>query len=111
MPTTFPRQAAGWQHETPRPFTPTTRTPDACALKGAPKYRSIACVELITTAALALSTAVAVTAVSIGIARADTMVAASSGDGAPLAIALFLGLLLAGMGGLTAMMADGKSRD
>jgi hypothetical protein len=88
---------AGWQHEAPRP----------CA----PKHRSIACVELLTTAALALSTAVAVTAVSIGIARADTVIAAASGDGAPVALALFLGLLLAGMGGLTAMMAREKRRD
>ena len=46
----------------------------------APKHRSIAFVELITTAALALSTAVAVTAVSIGIARADVLGAVSSGD-------------------------------
>ena len=35
------------------------------------KHRSILFVELVTTAALALSTAVAVTAVSIGMARAD----------------------------------------
>ena len=97
----FPRQA-GWQHETPKTCTPKTCTS---------KHRSVACVELITTAALALSTAVAVTAVSIGIARADTAVAAANGDGAPIAIALFLGLLLAGMGGLTAMMAHERRRD
>jgi hypothetical protein len=77
----------------------------------APKHRSIAFVELITTAALALSTAVAVTAVSIGIARADMVGSVARGDGAPLAIAIFIGLLLSGMGGLTAMMAsDGRSQ-
>jgi len=42
-------------------------------------HRSVAFVELITTAALALSTAVAVTAVSIGIARADVVGAAAKG--------------------------------
>jgi hypothetical protein len=88
---------AGWGHDAPR----------ACG----PKHRSIACVELITTAALALSTAVAVTAVSIGIARADAVGAVTNGDGAPFAIALFLGLLLSGMGGLTAIMADHRRRD
>ena len=78
----------------------------------ATKHRSIAFVELMTTAALALSTAVAVTAVSIGIARADVVGAVANGDGAPLAIALFIGLLLSGMGGLTAVMAaDHRRKD
>ena len=66
----------------------------------APRHRSIACVELITTAALALSTAVAVTAVSIGIARADAIGTGGTGDGTPFAIALFIGLLASAVGGL-----------
>jgi hypothetical protein len=74
------------------------------------KHRSIACVELIATAALALSTAVAVTAVSIGIARADVVGAVTNGDSEPFAIALFIGLLFAAMGGLTALMADAPRR-
>ena len=69
------------------------------------KYRSVAVVELVTMAALALSTAVAVTAVSIGMARADVIGAVTKGDGAPLAIAVFIGLLFSGMCGLTALMA------
>jgi hypothetical protein len=69
------------------------------------KRRSIVCVELITTAALALSTAVAVAAVSIGIASADVVGAVAKGDGAPFAVALLIGLLLAAMGGLTAVVA------
>ena len=77
----------------------------------APRHRSIAFVELITTAALLLSTAVAVTAVSIGIARADTIGTIAKGGGAPLAIALFIGLLLSAMGGFTAMMAATPPRD
>jgi len=63
-------------------------------------------VELIATVALALSTVVAVTAVSIGIARADVFGIRADGDPAPLAIALLIGLLLLAMGGLTALMAD-----
>jgi len=74
------------------------------------KHRSIACVELIATAALALSTAVAVTAVSIGIARADVVGAVTHGDSEQFAIALFIGLLFAAMGGLTALMADSPRR-
>lgn len=69
--------------------------------------RPVALVELITTAALALSTVVAATAVSIGIARADVVGIRVDGDPAPMAIALLLGFLLLVMGGLTALMADG----
>jgi len=79
-------------------------TPEATA----PRNRPVALVELIATVALALSTLVAVTAVSIGIARADAFSARPDTDAAPLAIALFIGLLLSGMGGLTAMMADDR---
>ena len=64
-------------------------------------------VELIATVALALSTVVAVTAVSIGIARAEAFGVRADGDTAPLAIALLIGLLLSAMGGLTAIMAEG----
>jgi len=69
--------------------------------------RPAAPIELIATVLLALSTMVAVTAVSIGIARADVLHARPDADIAPFAIALFVGLLFAAMGGLTAMMAKG----
>jgi hypothetical protein len=92
----------------PKTFLPRTGITDARQVC-APKHRSIAFVELITTAALALSTAVAVTAVSIGIARADVLGAVSNGDATPLAIALSFGLLLAAMSVVTAIMA-GDSR-
>ena len=68
-------------------------------------HRSVAFVELITTAALALSTAVAVTAVSIGIARADVVGAAAKGPSTSFAIALVTGLLLSALGALSAVMA------
>jgi hypothetical protein len=75
-----------------------------------PSCRPVAFVELITTAALALSTAVAITAVSIGMARADMAGAVTQGNGAPYAVALFVGLLLSGMGGLTAILAANHGR-
>jgi hypothetical protein len=77
----------------------------------APKRRSIAAVELLTTAALALSTAVALTAVSIGIARADVLGVVTHGDATPFAIALSFVLLLSAMGALTAIIALGPRRD
>ena len=67
-------------------------------------------VELILTVLLALSTLVAVTVVSIGIARADVLGAHSDARVAPFAIALLIGLLFAAMGGLTAIMAGGRVR-
>jgi hypothetical protein len=66
-------------------------------------------VELVATVALALSTIIALTAVSIGIARADAFGGNADPATAPLAIALFIGLLLSAMGGLTAIMADGRN--
>ncbi len=74
------------------------------------KERPVVMIELIATVALALSTLVAVTAVSIGIARADAFGAADT-HSAPLALAVFIGLLLSGMGGLTALMAKGSERE
>jgi len=76
------------------------RRADGAPSHCAPKY--VACVELFTTAALALSTAVAVTAVSIGMARAEVIGAVGKGDGAPFAIALTIGLLVTAMASLTA---------
>ena len=71
------------------------------------RRRPVAWVEWITTVSLALSTVVAATAVSIGIARADVAGIRADGDPAPLAIALLIGLLLLAMGGLAAFMASG----
>ena len=76
-----------------------------CALQTAESQtRPVALVELITTVLLALSTVVAATAVSIGIARADVLGIRADGDAAPFAVALLIGLLLLAMGGLTAIM-------
>jgi hypothetical protein len=75
----------------------------------APKHRTIAFIDVIAPLALAVSTLVAVTVVSIGIARAEAFGARSDGSSATLAIALFVGLLLTSMGGLTAIMADDRT--
>jgi hypothetical protein len=63
---------------------------------------------LIASAALAVSTAVVATVVSMGIARADIVGRMADGDNAPFAVAVFLGLVLAGMGALTAMATRRK---
>lgn len=58
---------------------------------------------LIATVALAISTVVAVTVVSIEIARAEISGAAAAESDGQLAIALFLGVVLTGMGGLAVL--------
>jgi len=84
---------------------------DRCTLQAADaRRRPIAMVQLIATIGLALSTIVAVTAVSIGIARAEAFGIRGDGDTASLAIALLIGLLLSAMGGLTAIMADSPEK-
>ena len=93
----------------PSPLTGRTGIKYEARHGAAPRHRSIALVELITMVALALSTAVAVTAVSM--ARADVVDAVTKGDGVPLAIALCIALLLAAMGGLTAIVVGDPRRD
>jgi hypothetical protein len=95
----------------PSPLTGRTGIKHEARHGPAPRHRSIALVELITMVALALSTAVAVTAVSIGMARADVVDAVTKGDGVPFAIALCIALLLAAMGGLTAIVVGDPRRD
>lgn len=59
---------------------------------------------LIAGLALAVCTALTGTMVSIEIAQADTFAFGAGPDGSPLALATFLGVLLAVMGGITAMV-------
>ena len=75
--------------------------------------RNIAFAELIMTSALVISIVVAATAVGIGIARADAIGALGGGDEGTIAIATFLGLLIPGMGGITAAVTRriGKRTD
>ena len=67
-------------------------------------------VELFATLGLALSTLIAATAVSIGIARADMLIRHAGSDTGAFALALFATLLFALMGGLTVLKARERSR-
>jgi hypothetical protein len=59
---------------------------------------------IVLTAALVVSLVVAFTAVSIGIARADTLVPFGGTGSGRLALAMLVGFVIAGMGGLTAAL-------
>jgi hypothetical protein len=62
-------------------------------------HRSAAVAQLVTSAALVFSIAIAATAVSIGIARADGLAATATDPGTHVAIASIIAL--AGLGGMT----------
>jgi hypothetical protein len=69
------------------------------------KRHAFADVPLIALAAtLVVSLVIAFTAVSIGIARADTLVPFGGSGGGRLALAMLVGLTIAGVGGLTAAL-------
>jgi len=74
------------------------------------RQRSAMLAQLIASLALAVSIAVVATAVSIGIARADAL-APVENDGSRLAAASIIAVLLAGMGGVTAVATHERLRD
>ena len=63
----------------------------------------VAVATLIASAALVFATIVVATVVSVGIARADVVGNVIDNEGSLFAIALLLGVLFIGMGGLTIM--------
>ena len=65
------------------------------------EHRTVAFAELVASLALAVCTLVVATVVSVGIARADVTGNIIDNEGGVFAIALVLGLLFVGMGGLT----------
>lgn len=65
--------------------------------------------QLVATGALIAALAAAVTAVSVGIAAAAP--AAAAHGSAPIAVATFLSVMVAGVGGLAAMASYERSRD
>jgi hypothetical protein len=71
---------------------------------------TVAVAALIATAALAISTIVAATVVSAGIARANVVNNVIDNEGSLFAVALLLGLLFIGMGGLTILTLPGDHR-
>lgn len=62
-------------------------------------------IELLATLSLVVALVVAATAVSIGMARAQAFGPVHRSNGAPLALAIFPGLMLVSIGGLTAIAA------
>jgi hypothetical protein len=71
--------------------------------------RRAAAIELFATLSLAVSLVIAATAVSIGMAHAQTLGTVSHGGSAPLVVGLIVGLVLAGMGGLSAIAGRVRS--
>jgi hypothetical protein len=83
-----------------KPIKSSGFTPPANRTLGS-EHRTVAFAELVASLALAMSTLVVATVVSVGIARADVAGNIIDNEGGVFAIALVLGLLFVGMGGLT----------
>ena len=69
--------------------------------------RTVALAELVAIVGLALSTIVAATVVSVGIARANVVGNVIDNEGSLFTVALLLGLIFITMGGLTAFTLPG----
>jgi hypothetical protein len=69
--------------------------------------RTVAFAELVTIVGLALSTIVAATVVSVGIARANVVGNVIDNEGSLFTISLLLGLVFIAMGGLTVFTLPG----
>ena len=89
-----------------KPFESAGFTPPPDRTLGSER-RTVVLAELFTTIALIICTIVAVTVVSVGIARADVATNVIDSEGSMFAIALILGLLFIGMGGLTMLTLPG----
>ena len=72
--------------------------------------RTFALAALIATAALAISTIVAATVVSVGIARASVADGVLDNEGSLFSAALLLGLIFIGIGGFTIRPPGGRPR-
>ncbi len=75
-----------------------------------PSIEPSAIAEFIASIGLALCTLIAATVVSVGIARADVVSSVIDNEGGVFAIALLLGLLFIGMGGVTIISLPHQSR-
>jgi hypothetical protein len=71
------------------------------------EHRTVAFAELATIVALALSTIVAATAVSVGIARANVVGNVIDNEGSLFTVALLLGLIFIALGGLSVFTLPG----
>ncbi len=63
---------------------------------------------IVLAATLVVSLAIAFTAVSIGIARADTLVPFGGSGNGRLVLAMLVGFAIAGLGGLTAALVHNE---
>ena len=72
--------------------------------------RTVALAELVAIVGLALSTIVAATVVSVGIARANVVGNVIDNEGSLFAVALLLGLIFIAMGGLTLTLPGHKPK-
>jgi hypothetical protein len=72
--------------------------------------RSFALAALIASAALAVSTIVAATAVSVGIARASAVDGVIDNEGSLFVVALLLGLIFIGIGSFAILPPRGRHR-
>jgi hypothetical protein len=75
-----------------------------------PELERVALVQLIATMTLVLSTLIVVTAVSIGLARADVVGDVTSPDAAGLAAGGLVALWLVGLAGLAAARVAARRR-
>jgi hypothetical protein len=71
--------------------------------------RTVVLAQLAASVALVLSTIATVTVLSVGIARADVADGVIGHEGGLFGVALLLGVLFFGMGGLT-LLSGGKSK-
>jgi hypothetical protein len=72
--------------------------------------RTVAFAELVAGVALALSTVVLATVLSVGVARASVAENVIGNEGSLFAIALLLGLIFIGLGGLSALVGDRQDK-
>lgn len=72
--------------------------------------RTAAFAELVAGVALALSTVVVATVLSVGVARANVAEGVIGNEGSLFGIALLLGLIFLGLGGLSALAGDKQER-
>ena len=70
--------------------------------------RTVAFAELLAGAALALSTVVVATVLSVGAARASVVDGVVGHEGSLFSLALLLGLIFIGLGGISARFGDRK---
>ena len=72
--------------------------------------RTVAFAELVTGIALALSIVVLATVMSVGVARADVIEGVVGHEGSLFGVALLLGLLFIGLGGLATLPDKGREK-